>query len=197
MESLRIPRRFPRWFRQGRPRGFGSSSAIDRNFLKYALESKKRQMQVAEPAKLTRLTWECNEICRILNEGDTVDSFKLEKVHSQPKGGLLRSNSSFAGEFAESLVQLLYQKPMICGLSFANEEGSDRGEGGSLLASLAGSLPAWVYVPRQDTCEPKEPFCFIITFPCKILGILVFFLPKLSGHWTMGYGMTWVSSLEL
>jgi Leucine Rich repeat len=67
------------------------------------------------------------------------------------------TNSSYAGEFAESLVQVLYLCPMICGLSFVqNEEfkskkdpdddGKDNNasDGSSLLANLAGSLPRWI-----------------------------------------------------
>lgn len=65
------------------------------------------------------------------------------------------TNSSFAGEFTESLVQALYLCPMILGLSFSKnasdknlsvesekEESSD--EGGAILANLAGSLPPWI-----------------------------------------------------
>jgi len=73
------------------------------------------------------------------------------------------TNSSFAGEFAESLVQALYMCPTICGLSFVgnNAAGSGEGdsglertpsmqakpgggEGGGLLANLVGSLPPWI-----------------------------------------------------
>lgn len=63
-------------------------------------------------------------------------------------------NSSFAGEFAESLVQVLYKCPMIQGLSFVRNsewKASEDGEkenggdfGGALLANLAGSLPPWI-----------------------------------------------------
>ena len=64
------------------------------------------------------------------------------------------TNSTFAGEFVESLVQTLYLCPMITGLSFArNSEwlamrdadiDNDGDEGSGLLANLAGSLPPWV-----------------------------------------------------
>ena len=64
------------------------------------------------------------------------------------------TNSTFAGEFVESLVQTLYLCPMITGLSFAkNSEWlakrdadlvNDGDEGSGLLANLAGSLPPWV-----------------------------------------------------
>ena len=78
------------------------------------------------------------------------------------------TNSSFAGEFSESLVQALYMCPAICGLSFVGKNQTiseselertasmqsklDRtssmqakpGEGGGLLANLVGSLPPWV-----------------------------------------------------
>ncbi|KAG7364310.1 NACHT domain containing protein [Nitzschia inconspicua] len=64
------------------------------------------------------------------------------------------SNSTFAGEFIESLVQTLYLCPMIRGLSFVrtiewtSKSGSDiqadADDGGGLLANLTGSLPPWV-----------------------------------------------------
>ncbi|KAL3922923.1 MAG: hypothetical protein SGILL_001945 [Bacillariaceae sp.] len=64
------------------------------------------------------------------------------------------TNSTFAGEFVESLVQSLYLCPMISGLSFARssewmmmsdaEREGDSDEGGGLLANLTGSLPPWV-----------------------------------------------------
>ena len=64
------------------------------------------------------------------------------------------TNSTFAGEFVESLVQTLYKHPMITGLSFIrnsewiamrkSDKGSDADDGGGLLANLTGSLPPWV-----------------------------------------------------
>lgn len=69
------------------------------------------------------------------------------------------SNSSFSGEFAETLVQALYLCPMIHGLSFSinidipdfresesdgKDNQSDDRWGGLLLSSLAGSLPNWI-----------------------------------------------------
>ena len=64
------------------------------------------------------------------------------------------TNSTFAGEFVESLVQTLYKHPMITGLSFIRnsawiakrdaENGNDNDDGGGLLANLTGSLPPWV-----------------------------------------------------
>lgn len=71
------------------------------------------------------------------------------------------TNSSFAGEFSESLVQVLYKCPMIRGLSFVrnsdwkshdeNEEKDNSEDetvnqslGGAWLASLTGSLPPWI-----------------------------------------------------
>ena len=61
------------------------------------------------------------------------------------------TNSSFAGEFAESLLQVLYKCPVICGLSFVRnadwrekqEVGNTDGSG-MLLANLVGSLPPWI-----------------------------------------------------
>lgn len=64
------------------------------------------------------------------------------------------SDSTFAGEFVESLVQTLYLCPMIRGLSFVrtiewtsnreNVRDIDTDDGGGLLANLTGSLPPWV-----------------------------------------------------
>lgn len=64
------------------------------------------------------------------------------------------TNSTFAGEFVESLVQTLYLCPMILGLSFVrntewftirdSEKENDGDDGGGLLANLTGSLPPWV-----------------------------------------------------
>jgi hypothetical protein len=64
------------------------------------------------------------------------------------------TNSTFAGEFVESLAQTLYLCPMVTGLSFtrnsewlAMRDGdmeSEGDDGGGLLANLAGSLPPWV-----------------------------------------------------
>lgn len=63
-------------------------------------------------------------------------------------------NSSFGGEFSESLVQVLYKCPMICGISFVSREivepeGGENGAretvcDGELLANLVGSLPRWI-----------------------------------------------------
>lgn len=65
-------------------------------------------------------------------------------------------NSTFDGEFAESLVQLLYLCPMINGLSFSTDSKLENAESSrsngdnqgdrtiGLLASLAGSLPPWI-----------------------------------------------------
>lgn len=57
-------------------------------------------------------------------------------------------NSTFAGEFAESLVQALYLCPVILGLSFCKDNRDIRhgksDEGGALLVNLAGSLPPWI-----------------------------------------------------
>ena len=66
------------------------------------------------------------------------------------------TNSSFAGEFAESLVQALYLCRTICGLSFTRnhqwcsvknlqEDGEAAPDDGvSLIANIVGSLPPWV-----------------------------------------------------
>ena len=70
------------------------------------------------------------------------------------------TNSSFAGEFSETLVQALYRCPMIRGLSFtrnaewklihAIDVGNEAEEGSALLANLAGSLPPWVSYLTYD-----------------------------------------------
>lgn len=56
------------------------------------------------------------------------------------------TNSSFAGEFAETLVQAMYKCPMIRGLSFSRsaDKESDPDEESGQLANLAGSLPPCV-----------------------------------------------------
>lgn len=64
------------------------------------------------------------------------------------------TNSSFAGEFSETLVQALYRCPMIRGISFTRNENwptvwgaesEDEGqENSGLLSNLAGSLPPWL-----------------------------------------------------
>ena len=64
------------------------------------------------------------------------------------------TNSGFAGEFSETLVQAMYRCPMIRGLSFSRNtewtlarstgKESETDEGSGHLANLAGSLPPWV-----------------------------------------------------
>jgi len=80
-------------------------------------------------------------------QGSVIDS---DDVH----WALGFTNSTFAGEFVESLVQTLYKHPMITVLSFIRnskwiamrdiEKGNDTDDGGGLLANLTGSLPPWV-----------------------------------------------------
>ena len=63
-------------------------------------------------------------------------------------------NSTFAGEFAESLVQVLYKCPMIRALTFSRNSdwtvpvNSDKDNniehGDTILANLIGSLPPWI-----------------------------------------------------
>jgi len=76
------------------------------------------------------------------------------------------TNSTFAGEFVESLVQTLYLCPMITGLSFSKKssligigrdiDGDDE-IGSGLLANLAGSLPPWVsYLTFDNTLGDKD-----------------------------------------
>ena len=77
------------------------------------------------------------------------------------------TNSTFAGEFVESLVQTLYLCPMIKGLSFARnadrlamldaDDENDGDEGSGLLASLVGSLPAWVsYLTFDNVLNDRD-----------------------------------------
>jgi len=70
------------------------------------------------------------------------------------------TNSSFAGEFSETLVQALYRCPMVRGLSFSRnyewnkvrmqEKENETDDGTALLANLAGSLPPWVAYLTYD-----------------------------------------------
>jgi hypothetical protein len=92
----------------------------------------------------------CRQELKLLNRICRKEAQDTDGVHWT----LGFTNSSFGGEFAESLVQLLYLCPMIKGLSFVNngkcnktqdadKEAKDN-EGSGLLASLAGSLPPWM-----------------------------------------------------
>ena len=70
------------------------------------------------------------------------------------------TNSSFAGEFNETLVQALYRCPMIRGLSFSRnsnwarvhsaDKENETDDGGAVLANLVGSLPPWVSYMTYD-----------------------------------------------
>ena len=71
------------------------------------------------------------------------------------------TNSSFSGEFVESLVQALYLCPMIQGLSFSKKADSNWGssdlgkeslseDGGAMLANLAAALPPWISAVTFD-----------------------------------------------
>ena len=76
------------------------------------------------------------------------------------------TNSSFAGEFSESLVQALYLCPTIRGLSFARDAGFqpddavediDGESGSALLAKLVGSLPPWIdYLTMKNIFSDRE-----------------------------------------
>ena len=75
------------------------------------------------------------------------------------------SNSSFAGEFTESLLQALYLCPIIRGLSFSNdpiididdhESGCDAHEGSELLASLVRVLPSSISYLTFDNVLNNE-----------------------------------------
>jgi hypothetical protein len=64
------------------------------------------------------------------------------------------TNSTFAGEFTETLAQALHLSPMIQGLSFtrnaewqpicASEKNNESDKGSASLAKLVGSLPHWI-----------------------------------------------------
>jgi len=83
------------------------------------------------------------------------------------------TNSTFAGEFAETLVQALYRCPIIQAMSFsrnnrqkmpgtilsADEEEDD---GSVLLANLAGSLPPWVTHLTFDNILSKRALDSIV-----------------------------------
>ena len=80
-------------------------------------------------------------------------------------------NSSFAGEFAETLVQTLYRCPIIRALSFSRREKSrrrnslskdDDNKGSRLLVNLAGSLPPWVSWLTFDNVLSKKALAALI-----------------------------------
>lgn len=77
-------------------------------------------------------------------------NLETEQVHWT----LAFTNSSFAGEFTETLAQALYRCPMIEGLTFAKDSEwsairalddiNEIDEGSASLANLVGSLPHWI-----------------------------------------------------
>ena len=76
------------------------------------------------------------------------------------------TNSTFAGEFVESLVQTLYLCPMLTGLSFSRNpdwetvheaSGECEVDDSIILANLVGSLPAWVsYLTFDGVLQDKD-----------------------------------------
>ena len=80
------------------------------------------------------------------------------------------TDSAFAEEFAESLVQLLYLYPMIHGLSFSRtadvnddaQDCEDYTSGGEILASLVGSLPASVSHLTFDGILNEDDLCVLV-----------------------------------
>jgi len=98
-----------------------------------------------------------SRLCDIQPEG-----LEFDEVHWT----LGFSNSTFAGEFSESLVQALYLCPTIRGISFARDSGFKpldavddmEGEGGSvLLAKLVGSVPPWIdYLTFKNIFSDRE-----------------------------------------
>ena len=76
------------------------------------------------------------------------------------------TNSTFAGEFVESLVQTLYLCPMLSGLSFSrNAEwatmheaiGESEVDDSGIFSNLVGSLPPWVsYLTFDGVLQDKD-----------------------------------------
>ena len=93
------------------------------------------------------------------------------------------TNSYYGGEFAEALVQLLYLCPMIRGLSFSKTgefslDGEEGSEGGTMLASLCGSLPAWISHLTFDGLFGEDELAMLV-------GIL-----EMMGKLSVGQGAT-------
>lgn len=82
------------------------------------------------------------------------------------------NNSTFAGEYAESLVQALYRCPIIQAISFS-KKGPDTPlpvglrnqdpSGSTTLADLAGSLPPWVTCLTFDNVLSDASFSQLVS----------------------------------
>jgi len=90
------------------------------------------------------------------------------------------SNGSFAGEFAETLVQALYRCPVIQSISFSrnrpyttsfkrstsnnshHHKDEEEDDGSTLLAYLAGSLPPWVTCLTFDNVLKKNAILALV-----------------------------------
>ena len=91
------------------------------------------------------------------------------------------SNSTFSGEFTESLVQALYRCPIIQAISISNKHATSQSSiglrnqavesGSSTLADLAGSLPPWVTCLIFDNVLSNEAFSQLISI-LKTMGHL-------------------------
>jgi len=77
------------------------------------------------------------------------------------------TNSSFAGEFADTVVQALYRCPIVQGISFTRnlewnairaDDEEDIDDGSALLANLAASLPPWISSLVFDNTLSKASF---------------------------------------
>lgn len=92
------------------------------------------------------------------------------------------TNSSFAGEFSETLVQALYRCPNIRGLSFTRNENwrsassteseDESHDNSSLLADLAVSLPSWVSSVVFDNTLDDSALISLSKAPEELDGLL-------------------------
>jgi hypothetical protein len=92
------------------------------------------------------------------------------------------TNSSFAGEFSETLVQALYHCPMIRGISFTRNENwrsassmeseDESQDTSSLLADLAFSLPSWVSSLAFDNTLDDSALISLSKPPKELSGLL-------------------------
>ena len=82
------------------------------------------------------------------------------------------TNSTFAGEYAESLVQSLYRCPIIQAISFSKKGAetplpiglrNQDASGSTTLADLAGSLPPWVTCLTFDNVLSDVSFAQLVS----------------------------------
>jgi len=79
------------------------------------------------------------------------------------------TNSTFAGEYAESLVQALYRCPIIQSISFSERDppiqvptDNEDESGSTTLAHLAGTLPPWVTCLTFDNVLSNDAFSQLV-----------------------------------